>query len=55
MARPTIAWRKVAARPGALAVQVLKAFQKNQGLLLSRERWPITFSSQSFLFLRSFS
>jgi membrane protein len=35
MSRPTITWRKVTAQPGHFAFQVLKAFQKNQGLLLS--------------------
>jgi membrane protein len=35
MARPTTAWRKVSAQPGHFALQVLKAFQKNLGLLLS--------------------
>jgi len=35
MARPTTAWRKVAAQPGHFVLQVVKAFQKNQGLLLS--------------------
>jgi membrane protein len=29
------AWRKVKAQPGRFSLQVLKAFQKNQGLLLS--------------------
>ena len=33
-ARPTPAWRKVIDQPDA-TLQVLKAFQKNQGLLLS--------------------
>ena len=31
----TPAWRKVMAQPGRFTLQVLKAFQKNQGLLLS--------------------
>jgi YihY family inner membrane protein len=35
MGPPTPAWRKIIARPGPFALQVLKAFQKNQGLLLS--------------------
>ena len=35
MARPKSAWRKVTGQPGHFASQVLKAFQKNQGLLLS--------------------
>ena len=35
MSRPTNAWRKVMAHPGHFTLQVLKAFQKNQGLLLS--------------------
>ena len=35
MSRPTKAWRKVMAQPGQFTLQVLKAFQKNQGLLLS--------------------
>ena len=35
MPRPTPAWRKVMAQPGRFTLQVLKAFQKNQGLLLS--------------------
>ena len=35
MSRPTNAWRKVMAQPGHFTLQVLKAFQKNQGLLLS--------------------
>jgi membrane protein len=35
MPRPTPTWRKVMAQPGQFTVQVLKAFQKNQGLLLS--------------------
>jgi len=35
MARPRGTWHKVSAQPGAFALQVLKAFQKNQGLLLS--------------------
>jgi membrane protein len=35
MSRPTKAWRKVMAQPGHFTLQVLKAFQKNQGLLLS--------------------
>jgi YihY family inner membrane protein len=35
MSRPTDAWRKVIAQPGRFTLQVLKAFQKNQGLLLS--------------------
>ena len=32
---PETTWRKVSAQPGAFTLQVLKAFQKNQGLLLS--------------------
>jgi hypothetical protein len=32
MARPTTAWRKISAQPGRFALQVLKAFQKNQYL-----------------------
>jgi membrane protein len=32
---PIPTWRKVLAQPGQFTVQVLKAFQKNQGLLLS--------------------
>jgi membrane protein len=35
MARPITAWRKVSAQPGHFALEVLKAFQKNLGLLLS--------------------
>ncbi len=35
MARPRSTWHKVTAQPGAFALQILKAFQKNQGLLLS--------------------
>ena len=35
MPRATLAWRKVMKQPGAFTLQVLKAFQKNQGLLLS--------------------
>ena len=35
MSRPTNTWRKVMAQPGHFTLQVLKAFQKNQGLLLS--------------------
>ena len=35
MARPRGTWHKVSAQPGAFALQILKAFQKNQGLLLS--------------------
>ena len=35
MARPRSTWRKVMAQPGHFTLQVLKAFQKNQGLLLS--------------------
>jgi membrane protein len=35
MLRPTDARRKVIAQPGRFTLQVLKAFQKNQGLLLS--------------------
>ena len=35
MLGPTPAWRKVMAQPGRFTLQVLKAFQKNQGLLLS--------------------
>src|SRR5512132_3090638 len=35
MSRPTNAWRKVMAQPGHFTLGVLKAFQKNQGLLLS--------------------
>src|SRR5436309_2176134 len=35
MSRPTNTWRKVMTQPGHFTLQVLKAFQKNQGLLLS--------------------
>jgi YihY family inner membrane protein len=35
MARPRGTWHKVSVQPGAFALQALKAFQKNQGLLLS--------------------
>jgi hypothetical protein len=35
MSHPTNTWRKVMAQPGHFTLQVLKAFQKNQGLLLS--------------------
>ena len=35
MLRPTPAWRKVMNQPGHFTLQVLGAFQKNQGLLLS--------------------
>ena len=35
MHRPTPTWRKIMAQPWQFTVQVLKAFQKNQGLLLS--------------------
>ena len=35
MPRPTPTWRKIMAQPGRFTLQVLKAFQKNQGLLLS--------------------
>lgn len=35
MLRRENAWRKVKAQPGRFSLQVLKAFQKNQGLLLS--------------------
>src|SRR4029079_15219526 len=35
MSRPRKTWRAVMAQPGHFTVQVLKAFQKNQGLLLS--------------------
>jgi membrane protein len=35
MPRRATAWRKVTAQPGHFALQVLRAFQKNQGLLLS--------------------
>ena len=35
MSRPTNAWRKVMAQPGHFTLRVVKAFQKNQGLLLS--------------------
>jgi membrane protein len=35
MLRVANAWRKVTAQPGSFSLQVLKAFQKNQGLLLS--------------------
>ena len=35
MLRPTTAWRKIINQPGHFTLQVLKAFQKNQGLLLS--------------------
>ena len=35
MSRPINAWRKVMAQPGHFTLRVLKAFQKNQGLLLS--------------------
>ena len=31
----TPAWRKVMAQPGRFTLQVVKAFHKNQGLLLS--------------------
>jgi membrane protein len=35
MPRPANAWRRVINQPGHFALQVLRAFQKNQGLLLS--------------------
>jgi membrane protein len=35
MARPSNAWRKLINQPGYFTLQVLSAFQKNQGLLLS--------------------
>jgi membrane protein len=35
MPRPTPTWRKVIVQPGRFSLQVLQAFQKNQGLLLS--------------------
>ena len=35
MPRPTPTWRKIMAQPGRFTLQVLRAFQKNQGLLLS--------------------
>ena len=35
MPRQTSTWRKVVAQPGRFTLQILKAFQKNQGLLLS--------------------
>jgi membrane protein len=35
MSRATPTWRKVMAQPGRFTLQALKAFQKNQGLLLS--------------------
>ena len=35
MSRRTSAWRKVMAQPGHFTLRVLRAFQKNQGLLLS--------------------
>ena len=35
MPRPKPAWQRVVTQPRAFALQVLKAFQKNQGLLLS--------------------
>jgi membrane protein len=35
MSRPTNTWRKVMAQPRHFTLRVLKAFQKNQGLLLS--------------------
>jgi membrane protein len=35
MLGPTPAWRKVMAQPGRFTLQVLQAFRKNQGLLLS--------------------
>src|SRR5688500_10853347 len=35
MARSGPAWQRVMTQPGAFSLQVLKAFQKNQGLLLS--------------------
>ena len=35
MSRPTNAWRKVMAQPEHFTLRVVKAFQKNQGLLLS--------------------
>jgi uncharacterized BrkB/YihY/UPF0761 family membrane protein len=35
MSHPTSTWRKVMAQPGHFTLQVLNAFQKNQGLLLS--------------------
>jgi membrane protein len=35
MPHPTPSWRNVMAQLGRFTLQVLKAFQKNQGLLLS--------------------
>src|SRR5688572_16325774 len=35
MPRPTSTWRKVASQPWRFTVQVVNAFRKNQGLLLS--------------------
>ena len=35
MPRPAPTWRKIMGQPGRFTLQVLKAFQKNQGLLLS--------------------
>jgi len=35
MPHPKPAWRKVMNQPGSFTLQVLKAFQKNQGLLLA--------------------
>ena len=35
MLHPTPVWRKVINQPGRFTLQVLRAFQKNQGLLLS--------------------
>ena len=35
MLRPIPAWRKIINQPWQFALQVVKAFQKNQGLLLS--------------------
>src|SRR5215210_7353408 len=35
MPAPMPVWKKILKQPGRFALQVLKAFQKNQGLLLS--------------------
>ena len=35
MLRPSTAWRKIINQPGHFILQVIKGFQKNQGLLLS--------------------
>ena len=35
MPAPILTWKKVLKQPGRFTLQVLKAFQKNQGLLLS--------------------